>query len=124
LQYVLDLDNGPFMPEFDKNTPLKAQVEQSSAENSTLLVEGFLRSKTEALMALEYDRIPNVLKTPRAIALQRKVATTVMIVVPLILLAVAILGGLNAYRDHQNTAELRRLDAKLDADFEPKSSHH
>jgi hypothetical protein len=112
------------MPKLDKNTPLKAQVEQSSAENSTLLVEGFLRSKTEALMALEYDRIPNVLKTPRAIALQRKVATTVMIVVPLILLAVAILGGLNAYRDHQNTTELRRLDAKLDADFQPKSSHH
>lgn len=89
-------------------TRLQSQVDALSAENATLRDGGFRGSKAEALMALEYDRIPNVMKTPRAIALQRKVATAVMIIVPLLLLAVAIIGGINAYRDHQEQVESRK----------------
>jgi hypothetical protein len=37
---------------------LKAQVEQLTAENAALREAGFRGSKAEALMALEYDRIP------------------------------------------------------------------
>jgi hypothetical protein len=72
---------------------LKAQVEQLTAENAALREAGFRGSKAEALMALEYDRIPTFMKTQQAVAWQRKIATAVMIVVPLILIAVAIFGG-------------------------------
>lgn len=72
-------------------------------------------------MAFEYDRIPNAMKTPRAIAFQRKLATAVVILVPLVLLVVVVIGGINAYRDRQRSAELRELDAALERDFQPKS---
>jgi hypothetical protein len=72
---------------------LKAQVEQLTAENAALREDGFRGSKAEALMALEYDRIPTFMKSQQAIAWQRKIATAVMIVVPLILVAVAVFGG-------------------------------
>lgn len=98
---------------------LKQKAEPLSSENPDLRECGFRGSKAEALMALEYDRIPNVLKTQRAITIQRKIATAVMIIVPLLLLAVAIGGGINAYRDHQSSAELKALDAKLESDFRP-----
>ena len=52
-------------------THLQQQVDALSAENAALRDGGFRGSKAEALMALECDRIPNALKTPRAIALQR-----------------------------------------------------
>ena len=64
-------------------------------------------------MALEYDRIPNVLKTPRAIIIQRKVATAVMIIVPVLLVAIAIGGGINAYRDHQSSVEAQKATVDL-----------
>jgi outer membrane murein-binding lipoprotein Lpp len=72
---------------------LKAQVDQLTAENAALREDGFRGSKAEALMALEYDRIPTFMKSQKAIAWQRKIATAVMIVVPLILVAVAVFGG-------------------------------
>jgi cell division protein FtsB len=59
---------------------LKAQVDQLTAENAALREDGFRGSKAEALMAL-------------------------MIVVPLILVAVTVFGGLYAYRDHQQQVE-------------------
>ena len=68
-------------------------------------------------MALEYDRIPNVMKTPRSIALQRKLATTVMIIVPVLLLAVVVIGGIDAYRDHQHSVEMRKIEAQSSHDF-------
>ena len=105
-------------------TRLQSQIDALSAENAAMRDGGFRGSKAEALMALEYDRIPNVLKTPRAITLQRKVATAVMIIVPLVLLAVAIVGGINAYRDHQRSVELKQLDAALDRDFQQKPGQH
>ena len=95
--------------------------QQNDAENDALRDSGFRGSKAEALMALEYDRIPNVLKTQRAIALQRKIATAVMIIMPILLLAVAVIGGINAYKDHRRSAELRQLDAALEKDFQPKT---
>ncbi|EGD59317.1 hypothetical protein Y88_1379 [Novosphingobium nitrogenifigens DSM 19370] len=84
---------------------LKAQVEKLTAENAALREAGFRGSKAEALMALEYDRIPTFLKSHQAVAWQRKIATAVMIVVPVILVAVAVFGGLYAYRDHQQQLE-------------------
>lgn len=75
-------------------------------------------------MALEYDRIPDVMKTPRAIAIQRKVATAVMIIVPLILLAVIIGGGITIYRDHQRSVEAKAAFEKFDSTFQDTASHH
>jgi len=96
---------------------LQKRVEQLSAENAALREDGFRGSKAEALMALEYDRIPNVLKTARAIRIQRKVATAVMIIVPLLLLVIAIGGGINAYRDHQHSVEMQQLENTSSHDF-------
>lgn len=98
-------------------TRLRQQVHQLGEENALLREGSFRGSKAEALMALEYDRIPNVMKTPRAIIIQRKVATAVMIVVPVLLLAIAIGGGVNAYRDHQRSVEIQRATAKWGDDL-------
>jgi len=96
---------------------LRRRVEALNTENAALRDGGFRGSKAEALMALEYDRIPNVMKTPRAIALQRKVATAVMVIVPLLLLAVAIIGGINAYREHQESVETQHAATKWGDDL-------
>ena len=88
-----------------------------TAGNSASRELGFRGSKTEALMALEYDRIPNALKTTRAIKMQRKVATAVMIVVPLLVLAIAVIGGLDAYQDRQRSEQTQRAAAKWGDDL-------
>lgn len=106
------------MPEIDEITRLQQRLEALSAENNALRDGGFRGSKAEALMALEYDRIPNVLKTPRAITLQRKVATAVMIIVPAVLLVIAIGGGINAYRDHQQSVEMKATMDRVDDAFQ------
>lgn len=98
-------------------TCLRSQIDALNAENAALRDGGFRGSKAEAMMALEYDRIPDVMKTPRAIALQRKVATAVMIIVPMVLLAVAIVGGINAYRDHQQSVEMKANQDRFDDAF-------
>lgn len=105
------------MPNNSEITSLQQQVDALSTENAALRDGGFRGSKAEALMALEYDRIPNVLKTPRAIALQRKVAVAVMIIVPFLVLAVAVIGGISAYRDHQQSLETQRAAAKWGDDL-------
>ena len=116
------------MSEANEIAQLKAQVDQLTAENAALREDGFRGSKAEALMALEYDRIPTFMKGQRAIAWQRKVATAVMMVVPMILLAVVVLGGLYAYRDHQQRqAIVERLDRvhssfQADPAFQPRNS--
>ena len=90
---------------------LKAQVEQLTAENAALREAGFRGSKAEALMALEYDRIPAFMKSKRSVIWQRKIATAVMIVIPVILVAVVVFGGIYAIRDHQKRQEIaERLD--------------
>ena len=89
-------------------TNLQQHVDALSAENAALRDGGFRGSKSEALLALEYDRIPDVLKTPRAIHIQQKFATAMMIIVPLLLLAIAVGGGINAYRDHQRSVEAQK----------------
>ena len=68
-------------------------------------------------MAFEYDRIPGGMKTPRAIALQRRVATAVMILVPILLVLIAVVGGINAYRDHQKSVEAQRAATKWGNDL-------
>lgn len=98
-------------------TRLQSQVDALSAENANLRENGFRGSKAEALLAFEYDRIPNVAKIPRAITFQRKLATAVMVLVPLVLVAVAVIGGINAYRDHQQSVETQRAAAKWGDDL-------
>ena len=98
-------------------TSLQQQVDALSAENAALRNSGFRGSKAEALMALEYDRIPTVLKTKRAINIQRKVATSVMIIVPLLVLVIAVVGGINAYRDHQQSVEMKANLDRFDEEF-------
>lgn len=105
-------------------TRLRAEVEQLTAENSALREDGFRGSKAEALMALEYDRIPTFMKSQRAVAWQRKIATAVMIVVPLILVVVAVLGGISFYHDRQSSEEMRRLNAQAYSDFSKSASAH
>lgn len=97
---------------------LKAQVDQLAAENAALREDGFQGSKAEALMALEYDRIPTFMKSQPAIAWQRKIATAVMIVVPLILVAVAVFGGLYAYWDHQQQVESHAVMDRVANEFQ------
>jgi hypothetical protein len=88
----------------DDITQLKAQVDQLTAENAALREAGFRGSKAEALMALEYDRIPTFLVISHS--WQRKIATAVMIIVPFILVAVRSFRGLYAFRDHQQRQKL------------------
>ena len=101
------------MPDVDEITRLRADVEHLTAENAALREDGFRGSKAEALMALEYDRIPNVLKTPRAITMQRKIATAVMIIVPMLIVLIVVVGGWNAYQDRQRSAEVQKASAEL-----------
>lgn len=103
-------------------THLREHAEHLAAENAALQDGGFRGSKAEALLALEYDRIPTFMKGQRAVAWQRKIATAVMIVVPLILLAVAIVGGVYAYRDHQQRMESHAAMDRLVADFQSDSA--
>lgn len=98
-------------------TRLQSQVDALSAENAALRENGFRGSKAEALLAFEYDRIPNLAKTPRAIVLQRRVATAVMLLVPILLVLVAAVGGINAYRDHQKSVEAQRAATKWGDDL-------
>lgn len=112
------------MSELDEIAHLKAQVDQLTAENAALREDGFRGSKAEALMALEYDRIPPFMKSQQGIAWQRKIATAVMIMVPLILIAVAVLGGITFYHDQQSAEEMRRLNAQSYSDFSKTSSDH
>jgi len=96
---------------------LRQRIEALGTENAALRQVGFHGSKAEALLALEYDRIPNVLKTQRAIRMQRQIATAVMIIVPILLLAIAIGGGINVYRDQQRSVEMRQLEKTANHDF-------
>jgi hypothetical protein len=102
----------------DDITQLKAQVDQLTAENAALREAGFRGSKAEALMALEYDRIPTFLKSNQAIAWQRKIATAVMIIVPFILVAVGVFGGLYAFRDHQQRQEIAERLERVHSSFQ------
>ena len=40
-----------------------------------------------------------------------------MIIVPLLLLAIGIGGGINAYRDHQRSVEMRQLEKTANHDY-------
>jgi len=105
-------------------TLLREEVEHLTAESAALREGSFRGSKAEALMALEYDRIPTFMKTQRAVLWQRRIATAVMIVVPVILVAVAVFGGITFYRDRQSSEEMRRLNAQTYANFDNTPSSH
>ncbi len=103
---------------------LQREVDRLAAENRALRHGGFRDSKAEAMLAFEYDRIPNFMKTPAAIRAQRGVATALWFVIPAMLLVVAVVGGINAYRDHGHSVEFKKAQAKLDADFQRDRQPH
>ena len=70
------------------------------------------------MLAFEYDRIPTSLKTPRAIRAQRRVATALLFVIPVMLAVVAVVGGINAYRDHERSAEFQKSEARFTGTIE------
>ncbi len=106
------------MPDDPEIAHIKRELERLNAENEALCHAGFRGSKAEALLAFEYDRIPKLLKTPRAIRAQSHVATALLFVIPAILVVIAIAGGIDAYRDHERSVEFQKAEAKLDADFQ------
>lgn len=106
-----------FMSESEEIRCLQEQVDRLAAENATLRGSPLTSLKAEAMLAFEYDRIPTVLKTPRAIRLQRRVSTVVLFVVPAIVALVAIFGGIDAYRDHEQSLETQRAVATWGKQF-------
>ena len=106
------------MPDEPEVAHLKREIERLAAENEALRQADFRGSKVEAMLAFEYDRIPTVLKTPQAIRAQRKVATALLFVVPAMLIAIAIIGGINAYHDHEQSVEISKGLERVDAAFQ------
>jgi hypothetical protein len=105
-------------------TLLREEVEHLTAETAALREGSFRGSKAEALMALEYDRIPTVMKTQRAVLWQRMIATAVMFVVPLILITIVLVGVFFAFQDHKQREEIaERLD-RVHASFQADPAFH
>ena len=102
-------------PEIDQ---LKREIDRLSAENRALRAADFRASKAEAMLAFEYDRIPTFLRTPRAINAQRKFATVLLFVVPAMLVVIAIVGGIDAYHDHEQSVEISKGLERVDAAFQ------
>lgn len=100
------------MPDDPEIAHLKRELERLAAANEALRQADFRGSKAEAMLAFKYDRIPTVLKTPRAIGLQRKVATALLFAIPAMLVVVAVVGGVDAYRDHEQSIETQRAASK------------
>lgn len=86
----------------------REELDRLAAENAALRASSLANSKAEAMLAFEYDRIPNLLKTPHAIRIQRRIATTVLFGLPIVLVVGAIFGGITAYRDHERSFETQR----------------
>jgi len=110
------------MSENPEITNLEREVDRLAAENRALRHAGFRDSKAEAMLAFEYDRIPEFLKTPHAVRAQRKVATALWFVIPAMLLVVAVVGGISAYRDHEQSVEISRGLERIDAAFQNDSA--
>lgn len=102
-------------PEIDQ---LKREIESLDTENRALRAADFRASKAEAMLAFEYDRIPTFLKTPCAIGVQRRVATVLFFVIPAMLIVVALVGGIEAYRDHLRAIESQKAEAKFNDTIE------
>ena len=112
------------MSESSEIPSLRAEVAHLTAENASLQDDGFRGSKAEALMALEYDRIPTFMKHQRAVLWQRKIATVVMFVVPLILITIVLVGVFFAFQDHKQREEIaERLD-RVHASFQADPAFH
>ncbi len=81
---------------------LKLQVEALNEEIADLRNSGVRGSKTEAMMALQYDSLPDFYKSPKTIAAYRKIQTSLFFTIPLVFLAFAIKIGFLIWDDHQS----------------------
>jgi hypothetical protein len=61
----------------DEITELKKELQRLHEEVADLRNKGIRGSKTEALMALQYDSLPDWYKMPKAVALQKKIQTVI-----------------------------------------------
>lgn len=59
----------------DEIAALKAEVQRLSAEVEAQKADGFRGSQAERLLAMEYELIPDYMKTPKAIRVQKHLNT-------------------------------------------------
>ena len=81
---------------------LKQQLQRLDEEVADLRKNGVRGSKTEAMMALQYDSLPDFYKSPKTIAIYKKILTALFFIIPLIFLAFAVKIGSLVWQDHQD----------------------
>jgi len=80
---------------------LKQQMERLNEEVADLRKSGVRGSKTEAMMALQYDSLPDFYKSPKAIAAYKRIQTALFFIIPIVFLAFAIKIGWLVWNDHR-----------------------
>jgi hypothetical protein len=106
------------MSESHEIARLKQEIDRLSAENNALRQEGLRGSKTEAMQAFEYDRIPNFLKTQKAIRIQRRISTAALFCLPVLIIVGFIIGGIEFYHQQQESLAIGERLKRMDAEFQ------
>ena len=81
---------------------LKQQMERLHEEVADLRSGGLGGSKTEALMALQYDSLPDFYKSPKAISFYKKFQIIGLLIILLGFAGFAIMIADQIRQDHQN----------------------
>jgi uncharacterized small protein (DUF1192 family) len=66
---------GAVMNTQEEIAALKAEVQRLSAQVEAQKAEGFRGSAAERMLAMEYELIPDYMKTPKAIRVQKQINT-------------------------------------------------
>lgn len=82
---------GPVVDTDAENIELKAQIAQLREEVAGLRDSSLHGSKAEALFALQYDTLPDRYKSPRAIAIYKKIQTYGIFFILACFLALAVM---------------------------------
>jgi hypothetical protein len=89
---------------------LKEQMERLNEEVADLRKSGVRGSKTEAMMALQYDSLPDFYKSSKVVAIYKKIQTSLFFIIPVAFLAFAIKIGSLVWQDHQGQELWDHLD--------------